>query len=402
MIPNVFKKSAARWFAGSAVAGVVIVTAAVVLAGGGEEGPSREWQDEVPQSAEASDSGIHLRVLGALFSGSETVVRMEASIDYEKLGVTSAARVQVPQDGLTDTSFAEPTARSATNPLGELLVYLPPVDASNRTGPTVGLHLQALEIVDGTDLRHVNGEWSLELTLPAADVDRYRIERASGTADVDGVRLEASMLRSASQTVVEYTTSPATLYLAPQALVTEGGNRHAPYEIQQQGDTIFAYFNPTEFGSTVTFEMGAVAVADDGAAHVLGIRVAEAFERQQVAMTPGQSVTVAPEDVAYGDGSLALAVSIGEYGERKWVELLVPGQWHVEWGEPTITGTDGEELELAHAQVQYTKDPDLSVRPGTSRIAAFFDDPSQLSIVTFALAGESRIVPGPWKVDLAP
>jgi hypothetical protein len=119
--------------------------------------PKAKSYDDIEQSASATSKGSRLEVLGASFSGTETLLRMIASVaDQEALRGeigTDSVTLLVPAPRGFRGPFAEGEAVAGRTRVGELLVTLPPILSDADYDGTVDLEFEELIVTLPSGLR---------------------------------------------------------------------------------------------------------------------------------------------------------------------------------------------------------------------------------------------------------
>jgi hypothetical protein len=185
-------KTALTWLTTLGLAfGLALASAAAFSAWNPE--PKPKHYDDIKQSATATAKGIRLEVLGASFSGTETLVRMKASVaDPEALrgevGTDSVSLVVPAPQGFSGP-FNEGESATRRIPSGELLVTLPSILSEAGYDGTVDLKFDELMVTVPSGPTRLSGQWSLRLTGPIFPACSEWRSSWSGASKCRGTRL---------------------------------------------------------------------------------------------------------------------------------------------------------------------------------------------------------------------
>lgn len=367
--------------------------------------PSAAPFDEIDQSASASSQGVTMEALGASYSGTETLLRLRLRVEDEEtildqIGADGPVRRVV----LSGTGYSGPfdgsPLTSTANPLGELLVHLPPLQTTGAYDGTVELRVFELSVQLDHRSGVLRGEWTLPLNGPAVAgaASQLRVESlASSELTVAGGKAAIAGVRSRSETRVSVSL-PAGVLMLSQPLLDVDGERLAPRSFSAEDGLAVASFAATGFGQSVVLHLGTIAVAgeDESTAFVL--------DNEEVLSRVGEAgrFDIPADVVLEGPTDLLVAGERGDYGNRPWVGLVVRGNWHPDNGQPIITDASGAAVDLAHVQVGYEKDANGRILEGTTAIGLFADGDVDLSRVTFLLGPQSTVDRNAYSATLSP
>jgi hypothetical protein len=397
-------KTALTWLTTLGLAfGLALASAAAFSAWNPE--PKPKHYDDIKQSATATAKGIRLEVLGASFSGTETLVRMKASVaDPEALrgevGTDSVSLVVPAPQGFSGP-FNEGESATRRIPSGELLVTLPSILSEAGYDGTVDLKFDELMVTVPSGPTRLSGQWSLRLTGPApGDLSSVlRMEEfLERRIEVQGHEIIANGRRSTSATYVEIVLPPGVLMVA-QPLLHSEGERLAPQSFAPLEGKVEVSFPPTQFETEVALELGSLALSTGEQPEPVIVDIGSAIRRSG---TADGEFDIDPLDIVGGPAQLVLGGDSGRYNARPWVGLELAGNWHPEGGKAIVFDQKGNELTVAHVQVGYRKDLDGSVREGSTNIAVFVDDVQTVGRLTFILGVPSRLAEPQPQVVLRP
>jgi len=383
---------------------VATMVAAAVVNDGPKEPLPRKF-DDVPQSSSATSNGIQLEVVGAAFSGTQTLLRMRAAVvDRDALpnsvGDGEIRMVVAAPDGFRG-DFGEGRASTGRARSGDLLVTLPAiVPREGYTGEIEFIVEEVVLTLDSGPFR-LEGEWKLTLRGPAPDkvAGALRVEGLTESRFlIAGHEVVVVGVRSTSETRVTVTL-PSGTQMITQPLLVVGGERIGPQSFNGGDAEVIASFMDTPFESDVTIELGAIVEVRNGEVPPLSVDFGAALAR-----SPGGSTEfrIGAEDIVSGPAELVLGGEQGSYGLRRWVAVVVAGNWHPEDGTPALFDAEGRQLDRAHVQVGYRKTIDGTVTQGTTSIAAFVDKVSEVGLITIVLGGSSEIISQGERVTLGP
>lgn len=367
--------------------------------------PSAAPFDEIAQSASVTAEGVTIEALGASYSGTETILRLRLTVKDERtildrIGASGPIRrVALSGVGYTGPFDGSPLT-SASNRVGELLVHLPPLAPPEDYRGTVELRLSELTVQLDHGSSVLVGEWALPLKGPAVSevADQLRVElfRSSEVVIASG-KATIFALRSRSETRVSITL-PAGALMLSQPLLQVGSDRLAPRSFSMENGKALGSFPATPFGEPVILHLGTIAVADGGETTAFALALGELLSRA------GDNETFAvPSDlVLQGPKDLLVRGEQGEYGRRRWVGLVVRGNWHPDNAQPLVTDAKGVALDLAHVQVGYEKDANGNVLEGSTAIGFFVDGKIDLSRVSLVLGPRSTVDRTPYSATLGP
>ena len=390
-LPNISRhwKSAAFWL--TAVLGALAVgVAGARVFSNSEPASSVTPFDEVAQSATAVSHGVELEALGASFSGSETLLRFKVSVTDEQvlrsaLGVTGSIQRVTPGGTHYTGPFGGGPMTSTNNKLGETVLILAPLQVPNDYDGTFGFSVTGVSVYVDSRVLLLAGEWSLRLNgpLPAELAARLRREEfATSTFTIDGREARAYGSRTVSETRI-IVDLPEGVSMLTQAVLRVDAKRIPARSFSSEGQTVTTSFPATEFGAAVEMELGAIAKFTGDSA-IVTVAMKDALAQANGAGT----FEIASGAVLVGDPTRVLGGEQGKYGTRRWVGLEVVGNWQSSdpAGSPQIIDGRGVQLVGAHVFSSYRKDANGVVGEGTSSIAAFITDDTDLSQITLLLS----------------
>jgi hypothetical protein len=226
-----------------------------------------------------------------------------------------------------------------------------------------------------------------------------RVEKFSEQrAEVQAHQVIARGRRSTSATQVEIVLPPGTLMVG-QPLLQVQGKRLAPQSFTPLDGKVLASFPPTPFETELALELGPLALSTGEQPEPVIVDIGSALKRSELA--EGEFDIGSPDIVA-GPANLVLGGERGRYGSRDWLGVRLAGNWHPENGKAIVLDEKGNELALAHVQVEYRKDLEGLVREGSTNIAVFVDDVANVGKLTFMLGAPSRLAGAPLQLVLRP
>lgn len=379
-----------------------------------------------PQTASSTAAGITLSVSEAIFSGTQTLLRLQAAQDGQPLDPTVYS---LRPSALKASGFAQAQAPGGSQASdGARLLQLPPVLAPGPVSVTID---ELVVRPPGATASVLRGPWQLDLTGVAKSdfAQVMRVEAlAGGTIDVDGHAVVVTGYRSTSQTLVEYTAVDGLTELVPPRLSGKGFDRADPYEVGDAGGRRRAAFAPTPFGEPLSVAFGPFSRAD-AASQVVVINLAGALARASVSRSaPGQA-PIAASDVRSGDGTIPVIANVGRYtmpvssaipmdfgrrnpeGTIDVLRLTLRGTWLVEQAPdrpspytstPTLIDARGVPLRMLSAESGYSKDASGSIGPGQTTVEYFLEPDMDMTTVTLILGAPQRVLQGDWQVALHP
>lgn len=372
---------------------------------GGDGDVGRRLPGEIEQTAAATDNGIVVRVHGAAFSGTETLLRIDLDVTDERvlgeaLGVDGGSLVVV---GPAGTGFEGPFAEGAIEIErrggGETLFVLPPLVAAEDYDVDVLLTIRSMMVSTNGKIVPVAGEWALMLAGPAASVvtDLLRVERLVGEPiAVGGAEAVVSAVRSSSGTRVSIRL-PGFLMLTQPTLLADGEELH-PSAFAIEGDTVTSVFAATAFGTVVDVRLGAVASLAVNESMTFGIRLEDVLARKSSGPGPR---AVLLQDVFLGDPERVLAAERRTSHGLKLVAITVAGSVAPGAARPVILNGEGKWLRLSGTIVGYGKDDEGRVQEGTTEIE-FVVGSADLTTVTVMLGPGTAVDQGSYAVRLVP
>jgi len=393
-------KRVAIWVFVLALAAVGGIAAASFLRDGGGPEPPRRQANQVGQDASATSKGIELKVIGATFSGTETLLEMRAAIvDEAQVGQAAGqaeVRLVLPaRDGFSGP-FAGTILSVGTRADGGLLVHLPPLvplSARPDYDGAVPLTIRAVNLRTAAGDVRLEGNWDLVLSGPTPDklAEALRLEDLKPTTfAVQGLEVAASGQRSTSETRVEV-TMPTGLTALTQSYLIVDGQRLAPYSWGETPNGVLTSFPPTKFGTPVTFDLGPVGVTDPADSVSVTIAIGEALRRAEGGPEGKGKFAIGPSDVLAGDPDIVISGERGSgWDGGEWVSVTIKGTWdHNDM--PKVFDGQGGELRLLAYGTGYTKDLAGNIGPGETEVRVLLTDPSKIERLTIVMGGQAAV-----------
>jgi len=347
--------------------------------GGRRANDSRTLQ-EIPQASHAEDNGITLEALGAVFSGTETVLRLRiSSADPAQADIFPAA------NGFLSNDFAGTNASFQRDGDHEILVRLPRFSPPEEYDGSTTIEFNALHVT-GDPVVRIDGSWPLLIGGPTPGdlASAMRVELVESepfeVMEAEGVTVRG--LRSRTETILTITHSSALRFLVSPELVLPTG-RLAALGWDRTATGSVARFAATEFGSAMDIDLGTVGIEQDSS-FVFTVNVEGAADR-----VDGEfgAFPISPGDVLVGSAEMVTEGQIGFQGEQRWIGLQIRGNFHPQYGadgdivSPEVLDQDGNRLPIASIGVGYTKDEQGNVGPGATDIRAFISDYSDVELL---------------------
>jgi hypothetical protein len=209
-----------------------------------------------------------------------------------------------------------------------------------------------------------------------------QVEQLSeATLTVHGEQVRVNGQRTDGGTTIEIAL-PASIRLLGQPALIEGGKGIMPVSAQQTPEGLTASYPRTPVGTELTVDLGSIGYSAAGVETKLTIAIGAAIEDAKA--DAAGPFAIQAVHVLDGDPALVVGGELGTYsdgsGERAWVAVILHGNWHPEPTPPQATDGAGRPLDLAHVQTGYTRDDEGNVRPGTTSIAVFIDDPQSITL----------------------
>jgi hypothetical protein len=377
------------------IAGLAIVVAGCTGLNGSAEAPQRDLPDEIAQSAAASDHGVTIEALGAAFSGTETLLRLNIAVEDDsdvlaRIGRDgSIERVTISGTGYSGPFGGEPL-RSTTIREGDVLLHLAALEVPADYDGEIDFEVSALNVFVDSRPVLLEGEWRLTLAgpHPSEIEERLRVEEfAPVLIELEGSAAEVSAVRSRSATMVTITLPEGILMVSPPTLRAEG-EQLMPVTFDAEAAETRATFVPTPFGEEVELELGTLATARGSRGETISVAFSDVLEEADGA----EEFDVPVSAILEGNPVLVLGGVQGEYRRGgRWVGLVLAGSWHPENSQPVFIDGRGVELELAHVQVGYARDAKGTIGDSTTNAAAFVGDDADLDRLTIVLGGQSTV-----------
>lgn len=387
------KRSRALIVTGAVAIGLVCGVVGVIASGGLVREARNAGANVVAQSGSATSGGLTLAAQDAIFSGTETIVRVDVD------GVNGARAHLAIEEGWLELTGFEAGASFMTRDAdsGSTLLVLPPVMLEGEPSVT----LTRLEVRSDEQRREVSGEWTMVLSPPTDRGAALRTEPLEATAvTASGITIMVEGLRSTSQTVVEYTTPSGVYELMPPRIRLGDGNWLAPIAVRGGGSSqeSVALFAVTPFGSPLEVGFGPFSRPTDGDLTVLRLDLS------------GLEVGLPPARVPapIGGDLLESAERFMDRRGREVVKVTVKGNWEIDaayvssgeriepWDARTATGAV---LRSAGASQHWTKNDSGEIGPGVTSLEMLVDA-IDLSDVTITLGRAVSITTGDWRTKL--
>ena len=386
---NRFLKPSAIWLA--AVFGALAVgVAGARVFNNSQPSPSAMPFDEVTQSASAVSKGVELDAIGASFSGSETLLRFKVTVKDEDalrsaLGVAGSIQRIAPSGTYYSGPFGGAPLTSTMNKLGETVLILPPLQAPIDYDGTFVFNVTGVTVYLDSRPVLLEGDWPLKLNGPHPAELEARLRREEfnvSNLTTDGREARAYGFRTVSETRVSIDL-PDGVTMLTQAVLRVDGKRIPPRSFGNEGNTVTTSFPATAFGAAVEIELGAIAKFN-GEPVVITVSMKEALAQAKGAGT----FDIPAAAVLAGDPKRVLGGEQGTYSSRRWVGLEVVGNWQSAdpADPPQIIDGRGVQLQRAHLLSGYRKDVNGVVSEGTSKVAAFITDDTDLGQITLVLS----------------
>ncbi|WBL37014.1 hypothetical protein O0235_05460 [Tepidiforma flava] len=404
-----------RWvIAGAAVlAAAAAATAFAALRGG--DGEPRKLADEFPyaQEAAATAGGITLRLTSADFSGTATLVRLEAEASGLAEGGRAPAALVIARGGVRG-DFAALTASAGGALTGgkaaPLTLRLSPVtDARERVLEVAQVDLYA---ADGTAWS-VTGPWRLTVR-PPGDIDRLLpVEplEAAAVRGPAGVQVQVvSAARSTTEVEVVVAFSGGAVPLDVPVLRRPDGTAFPGAALERLGDGPFRFiFPPVDGPVTLVFGHMALPAPAGAPAHETAVDLGAVIAANGLAGRPGESAVIGPAAVRAVRGAfvpLRLWFDLGPGGKTR-AQLELSGAAEPAPGEPGPVGwvalPGGKLLPVNAWGVGYQRDGTGAVVGAVTTLAIDVDDVSELmGTVAVSLGAPAETAAGPWEVELGP
>lgn len=345
---------------------------------------------EILQSSSAVSQGVELKLIAASFSGSESQVRLNVLVRDESAlrnAVGGGERIErVAPSGTNYTGpFDGAPITSTMNRLGETVLVLPAVQVPPNYDGLLSFHISSLTAeVDGRVVV-VEGSWPLVLAGPspteiATQLRREELEEA--TVLVEGQAARTSGFRTISETRIAVELPPGMSMITASVLRVDG-KRIPARSFGNDGQVVTTSFPPTDFGGSVEFELGTLAMFR-GEPSTVTVSMKDALD----AADGDETFAIPASAVLSGDPARVISGEQGRYGTRKWVGIEVVGNWQSPDPEapPHMFDGNGVKLLSAHVISSYRKDVNGTVGEGTSKIAAFITGDTNLDQLTLVLS----------------
>ncbi|MCC6420518.1 MAG: hypothetical protein IT429_19960 [Gemmataceae bacterium] len=414
-----------------AVVGLAVAAGAVVAVSASaatnlfaDPGRARLGGEVSPQSASSTAGAITLSVSEAIFSGTQTLLRLQATQDGQPLdpAVYSIRPAAVRTSGFAQAQGQEGSQAST----GSRLLQLPPVLAP---GPVTMTIAELVVRPPGGSASVVPGPWQLTLTGVARSdfANVMRVEAlAGGTVDLEGNAVRVTGYRSTSQTIVEYTQVEGLTEIVPPRLSGKGFDRADPYEVGAAGGVRRAAFAPTPFGEEVVVAFGPFSQADASAQR---LRISLVDATGQSLLDRGGEVPIEPSQVLSGDATIPVSVEVisqhipplppgmtyvdfgrvNPTGDIKLIRLNLNGTWDPDFSAgnpyantPGLLDARGVALRMVTAGSGYSKDASGQIREGSSQDSFFLEPDMDMTTVTLILGAPQRVLQGDWQATLRP
>lgn len=425
-IRRVLRERRTMFLLGTAAAASAIALLAAVSGGGEEPAGGVLPGLDVRQSAVAEDAGVTIAVRRAHFSGTATLVELEARLE----GTETAARLAIEPTGISWSSGPLPDGYGWWSaPAGSPgILRLTPV----VPGQEASLEIRRITVfaAEGGTPEVRNGSWKLALDLPADLPKRVRTENLRGASVTDGgvtVTLEGAV-RSTSETLitVRVTSAGPVSHVGEPTIVVDGKVLYGGLAAAREEGTLLTYtFPPTPFGSGVAVRFGpfeAHGTAERASGSVT-IDLGAVLRRANVTapLSPRETIPIPPTDVLRREGrdltprwagfSWGMTENDGPGGPTrthyKYLVLAFEGILEDPVGpraEWTAVTAKGKPLPAGGRGTGYSKDATGTVCCPRTEITLTYDDFNDLlGPVTITYRGAAApVIRGDWRLKLEP
>lgn len=376
------------------IAGLAIVVAGCTGLNGSAEAPQRDLPDEIAQSAAASDHGVTIEALGAAFSGTETLLRLEITVEDDsdvraRLGRDgSIERVTISGTGYSGPFGGEPLT-STTIREGDVLVHLAALEVPADYDGEIDFEVTALNVFVDSRPVLLEGAWPLTLAGPhPAEIGaQLRVEEfAPAVIELEAGPAEVAGIRSRSATTVSITLPEGVLMVSPPTLRSDG-EQLMPVTFEPEAPDVSVTFAATTFGEEVEVKLGTLATPRGPRGETVTLAFSDVLDEADGA----EEFDIPASVIVAGNPELILRGVQGRYNKGSWVGVILAGAWHPENSKPVFIDGQGDELELAHLQIGYARDANGATGNGTTNAAAFVRDDTDLERLTIMLGGQSTV-----------
>ncbi|PFG74408.1 response regulator transcription factor [Tepidiforma thermophila] len=424
-IARVLRERRTMFLLGTAAAAAIALLVAV--SGGGEEPAGGVLPElDVRQSAVAEDAGVTIAARRSHFSGTATVLELEARLE----GTETAARLAIEPTGISWSGGPLPDGYGWWSaPAGSpgILRLTPAVP-----GQEASLEIRRITVfsAEASTPEVRNGTWKLALDLPADLPKRVRTEYLRGASVTDGgvtVTLEGAV-RSTSGTLITVRIQAAgpVSHVGEPTMVVDGKVLYGALAATREEGTLLTYtFPPTPFGGGVEVRFGpfeAHGTAELASGSVT-IDLGAVLRRANVTapLSPRETIPIPPTDVLRRDGrdltprwvgfSWGMTENSGPGGPtRTHYRYLVlafegiledPVGPRAEW---TAVTAAGKPMQAGGWGTGYSKDATGTICCPRTEITLTYDDFNDLlGPVTITYRGAAApIIRGDWRLKLEP
>jgi hypothetical protein len=368
--------------------------------------PDVQRHEGLPQEAAAQDAGFEIRALDAVFSGTETTVRLRVSGPHDE-----KARLFIRPGDADIVGFSRNEILGSSWDPPELTLVLPPIDPQGV--PAVTFHTLNFQSAEGGS--EVRGDWRLPLDLPGDLEQVLRIELlAGGILDLGIATAPLTAIRSTTRTVVTFELPAGIDLLSPPGLSLGKGSFQLPLLLEQKGSQVRASYEATAFGERVVLGAGAFTIRS-GESRIIQLALDPPdLERAEAAAGTGHSAAASLDaTVLTGDSLLVKGVALGTYAapdRRSWVAVTFAGNWGADMqfvdgrqrASWRLFSADGMELTPTSVDDNFTKDSSGRVGSGTTVVRWEYKFLDQLRNVTLVSGGELQIIRDIPPTTLAP
>lgn len=396
-----------------AVVGITLIGVSRAVWGGTEAGRPTP-SSLLPQSAEASSSGLQLRLSGAQFSGLDTYVRIEVSSIDRNIDLGTVRSMTIRREDATAGSLSPRSEGvSGAQAQGTIPVIMPFAPVNLGTEASIGVQAVTLAMRDGSTKR-IAGNWILPASLPENIAALLRTETI--TADQPIVESSGISIRvlSAVRTTVDtritfaFQGTLASGVLTPPALMSGRQSRPgAMLNASDDGTTATWSFPPTEFGKPVSVSFSAVlAVSDDGVVggstvDMHGVILDLGHQPQE-----GDSVSIGANRVLSSTGQAPAVARWVDGGgiAPMMLELEVPVAADPEVRTfPSLLLPSGTEVSASGRVVGFDRDSSGTVVGGRTVYRYPLDSPSAIDgTVVLGPGRQAKVINGNWTITVGP
>lgn len=231
-----------------------------------------------------------------------------------------------------------------------------------------------------------------------APIATYHEDFGQSVILVDGQEARVFGFRTETETVVSLEL-PTGVSMLTTAVLLAGDERLSARTSRRNGQTIMTWFPATTRGSSVELELGAIAIFG---AELPPITVSMADVLDEA--DGNERFAIPPEAVINGDPARIISGAQGRYGDQKWIQIEVVGNWQSTDPDalPHMLDGKGVNLPKAHMISGYRKDDNGVVSEGTSEIGYFITGKTDLRHVTLLFSPSTVPTGQEYVISLSP